>query len=458
MNINDPSTLSGLNVNAIAEALADAARTPYAPPHVYPMSAPTFVPQPAAKRPQPNGVDSGLAKPGSLGVYVHVPFCNYACNFCFYAKRIDDTKDQIARYVEAAKNELMWIEPGTKLSQLYFGGGTPTALSAEQLDDLLTTVFSRVTDPGDAVHTVECSPESFTDEHITALNKHGVGRMSMGIQTLNEKVLKTVNRLHSAQTALDAIDKLVATGKIINIDLIYGLPGQNEDQFREDFKRVTERGIHSVTCYNLRINEQTPVVRELTNEERLDLDRLLRWRKIVIETATENGFIHKTGHTFERPTAESRRFADITAHGDQFGVGPSARSRIDYAVYRNQSNTLKYIDEVEEGKSPVQEVFPFDPARQRTRFIALTLGVNRPLSRQAYLDRFGVPFEDEFGPSLHRLTEAGLVEDNGDSIALSDVGKLLYDLTTLAFYPSQVQNWLDERYEAALTKRRKKNP
>ena len=449
------ATLSGFDVPRIAAALGEAARTPYAPPHVYPMSAPTFVPEPEAPRPRPTGIDSGVTKPGSLGVYVHVPFCNYACNFCFYAKKIDENRALMERYTRAAIRELQWIEPGTPLSQLYFGGGTPTALPADLLDELLTTVFSRVhPDGGGAVHTVECSPESFTAEHIAVLDTHGIERMSMGIQTLDEKVLHTVNRLHSAQTALDAIDRLVATGKIINIDLIYGLPGQTEERFRDDFRRVTERGINSVTCYNLRINEQTPVVRELKESERLDLDRLLRWRQVVVQTAADNGFVHKTGHTFERPTEKSRRFSDLTAHGDQFGAGPSARSRIDHTVYRNHSNLQEYLDRVERGASPVQEVFPFDETRRRTRFVALTLGVNRPLSRAAYHARFGVDFDQEFGDSLHRFCDAGLVEDRGDSITLSETGTLLYDLTTLAFYPTAIQTWLDERYEAALTKRK----
>src|SRR5262249_39308101 len=154
---------------------------------------------------------------GSLGVYVHIPFCNYSCTFCFYARRIGDGQEEMQRYVRALLRELEGIEPGTSLTQLYMGGGTPTALPADLLDQVLQAVFGRMDRGSEGIHTVECSPESVTADHLDVISKHGVGRLSMGIQTLSEVVLDHVNRRHGCTEALEACTRLVSSGRIVNV-------------------------------------------------------------------------------------------------------------------------------------------------------------------------------------------------------------------------------------------------
>jgi len=442
------SSVAPFDLERITAALGAAVHTPYAPPHVYPMSAPTFVSSPEAERPRPSG--------NRLGLYVHVPFCNYSCNFCFYARRIGDGRQEMERYVRALRRELAWVQPGTRLTQLYMGGGTPTALPADLLDDLLTAVFERLTpEAGEAaaVHTVESSPESVTPEHLDVLARHGIGRVSMGIQSLDDGVLKRVNRRHSASEALEACARLVASGRLVNIDLIYGLPGQSEEIFRRDFETVAGRGVHSVTAYNLRVNERTAVAQDIGPEDQLDLSRLVRWRALVQRTAAELGFVQKTWHTFERPSGTGPRFEDNTGKGDQFGIGVSARSRLNQTIFRNHASLPVYIERVEAGRSPVEEVFRLEDEDRKIRFVAHSLGLGKPLRRQAYEQTFGKPFDDDFREPLERMRNVDLVADDGDTVCLTDTGRLFYDLVTLAFYPERIKEWLGERHAAAVMRR-----
>src|SRR5262245_40613411 len=129
-------------LDAVAAAVGATPRVLYEDVHVYPLSAPDFAPAPAMARERP--------APGPLKLYVHVPFCNYACTFCFYAKRVGVPRPQMERYVAAVERELEWVDAGTPLAQLYVGGGTPTALPADLLDRLLAAVGARLTrpDPG----------------------------------------------------------------------------------------------------------------------------------------------------------------------------------------------------------------------------------------------------------------------------------------------------------------------
>lgn len=435
-------------VDVLLAALGPAARVAYAPPNIYPMSAPRFRPEPAAPRCRPAG--------NTLGIYVHVPFCNYRCTFCFYATRLTPSADEMRRYVRAIERELEWVEPGTRLAQFYCGGGTPTALPAELLDRLLTSVFARVVNRGDDVHTVECSPESLTAAHVEVLRKHAIGRVSMGVQSLQGRVQTTVQRVHSAQRVFESCDALISAGLMVNVDLIYGLPGQTESSFCDDFTALAERGVHSFTAYNLRVNERTPVGRALAEHERLDLQRLVRWRSTIRAHAARHGFVPTRWHTFKRCDSLTAadvagRYRDNTGQGDQFGVGCSARSRLSNVVYRNQSRYDKYLDRIERCESPVEEAFELGPADRRVRYVALTLGDGEPLCRDAYARELGSELDDDYAALLDALADAGLIHDDGLQITLSPPGQLVYDLVTRAFYPEHVRHWLQRRQQLAGT-------
>ena len=433
--------LDASEIDALIDALGDASPVNYAPPSIYPMSAPAFA---AA-----SDADRGAQPKGPLGVYVHVPFCNYKCTFCFYATRSVPDAREMARYVAALERELSWIRPGTALTQLYVGGGTPTALPPDLLDRLLGSVFARVV-RGPEVCTVECSPESLTEEHVRVVARHGVERVSMGVQTTDEKVLETTHRRHDNRQVAEACERVVLAGLLLNIDLIYGLPGQTEAAFRADFEAVAGMGVHSVTCYNLRVNEKTSIGRLIPDEARLDAVRLVRWREAALDVAHGCGFEQTRPHTFRRVEPRTaadaaRRFRDDTGRGEQFGAGVSARSRLRDTVYRNTKEYGGYLARVEGGRSPVEEIRALNDVERRLRFVTLTLGDGRPLERDAYERAFATPFDDDFGACARRLVEEGVVVDDGRRLDLSERGRLVYDLAIRAFYPEPVRRWMEER-------------
>lgn len=444
---SSPRALTDAEIGALYEAVGEVAQVTYAPPNIYPMSAPVFAAAPTADRGAPCG--------GPLGVYVHVPFCNYKCTFCFYATRAVPDHAEMARYVAALERELSWIPPGTPLTQLYVGGGTPTALPPDLLDRVLRAVFVRVV-PGASVSTVECSPESVTPGHADVLRRHGIERVSMGVQTNEAKVLSVTHRRHDLAQVADAARLLVASGFYVNTDLIYGLPDQTEAGFSADFEAVASLGVHSVTCYNLRVNEKTSIARRLPASARLDLARVVRWRELARDVADRCGFRVKRWHTFERRAPATaadvvRRFRDDTGWGDQFGAGVSARSRLGGTVYRNRTEYGDYLACVERGASPVQEVRTLDAGERRLRYVTLTLGDGRPLDRGAWEQAFGSRVDDDFGEPIRRLRAAGILEDDGRRLALTPRGQLVHDLATKAFYPEAVLRWMEERQRLVAT-------
>jgi oxygen-independent coproporphyrinogen-3 oxidase len=411
------------------------------------MSAPRFTAGSGAERPQPVGRD--------LGIYVHVPFCSYHCTFCFYATKIGADLAQKRRYVDALITELDWVREGSLLTQLYVGGGTPTALPPGLLARMLEAIFRKMAACGRHAHTVEASPETLTPEHVGVLQSHGIGRVSMGVQSLNDGVLDTVQRRHTREMVEASCRLLVESGLMVNIDLIYGLPGQTHDGFRRDFEAIAGLGAQSITTYNLRVNERTPVARSLADDERLDLANLVRWRSTVTRAAGDLGFVPKRWHTFHRhqvdgPAADVvRNFEDVTGHGNQFSVGMSARSRLDNVVFRNHASFETYLDRVEGGRSPVEETMALSEHERKLRFLALTLGDGKALPRASYQEEFACSLESDFAEPLVRLSDAGLIREHLGTISVTETGQLLYDLVTRAFYPETIRRWMEERQALA---------
>jgi oxygen-independent coproporphyrinogen-3 oxidase len=435
---------SELDLQRIARALECAPTAAYTAPHDYPHGAPNFRHSPGMERER---VASDV-----LRLYLHIPFCNYACSFCCYAKRVGVDHHRMQRYVNALKTELEWVAPGTPVNQFFMGGGTPTALPVELLDQVLDAIATRMPYDGTGVHTVETSPESMTGEHLAVLQKHGVGRISMGIQSLKEEVLDAVKRDHDQQLALDTCRRVIDGGMIMNIDLMYGLPGQRHEDFARDFDLVAEQGVHAITAYNLRLNDMTSVQRNLQPQERFDLPRLMAWRELVRTTAAQHGFTQTRWHTFKRMDSIAARHErlpvaseDLTAH--QLGVGMGARSSLGHTLYRNHSKLSTYMDRVEAGVSPVEEHISLNREDLKTQFIARTLGDGKGLSSAAYEAVFNTPFYSDYAQTLDRLHHAGLLSEDGDNISLSTTGQLVYDLVMLSFYPAHAQKWLNDHMQ-----------
>jgi oxygen-independent coproporphyrinogen-3 oxidase len=170
---------------------------------------------------------------------------------------------------------------------------------------------------------------------------------------------------------------------------------------------------------------------------------------LVEQTAERCGYGQTRWHTFVRrqPRAGSRvaQFRDATSGGDQIGIGPSARSRLSGTVYRNHSGVEPYLCRIEAGQSPVEETRVLTLEDRKARFVALSLGEGKPLDRSAYAREFGCSVEHDYPEVIGRVLAAGLISDDGEQIALSELGKLLYDRVTLAFYPQPARGWLAAR-------------
>ena len=260
------------------------------------------------------------------GIYLHIPFCHAKCAYCdFYS--IGQRKHS-AEYVDAVIEEYrrrrceLGEEPVTTL---YFGGGTPSILSEQEI----STLASELSTPEVEEFTIEVNPEDVTPQKVNAWLKAGVNRVSMGVQSLVDKELNAVNRRHSATEALAAIDLLQKSGiKNISCDLIYGLPGQTLDSWKFSLENLLNKGIQHLSAYNLTIEEGTLLALRLKKgliEEASD--ELVEQMYAALCTATRDaGFNHYEISNFAIPGYESRHNSSYWDGTPYLGLGPGAHS------------------------------------------------------------------------------------------------------------------------------------
>lgn len=410
--------------------------------HVYPLSVPRFT--------KLDGKRPSLSTERPAKLYIHIPFCNYACKFCFYSKRIGANDDTKRSYLNSILKEIEDIPEDIELSQLYIGGGTPTAVSAEILKEIFEAVFSKVKLMKDASLTIECSPESLDLTHIEVFKENGIKRISMGIDTLDEVILKQINRRHSPQEALEACTILVENGFEVNLDLIYGFPGQTEESLRKDFTTLASYNPSSFTVYNLRSNEKTFISKNSSGDANENLSSLIDWREIVYNIAKENNYIQTRGHTFVREDILQSSYdrapcVDGFSAGNQLGLGPSAISHLGQNLYRNAENLDEYLELMENETAPTNSIFELKEEDYKTLYFARTFGETKPISYSIYENTFKSSIKEDFGDVIERLIAADLAVKIEDEVSLTLMGRFVYDLILFSFYPSNHKKWLDER-------------
>ena len=233
-------------------------------------------------------------------LYIHIPFCNKICDYCDFTK-LQYFRNFATNYLKALKDELKSYKI-KNLKTIYVGGGTPTALEDDLFLELLQTIDPYTKSVKE--YTFEANPESLSLEKIKMLQEHGVNRISIGVQTTNDKILKAVNRDHTFEQVKTAIKKLKENGiDNINVDLILGLPHTSKKILKEDLKNVLSLDIKHISCYGLTVNPHTALFNKGFKEPESDV--LRDFYDEVEQTLKENGFIHYEVSNWAKPSYQS---------------------------------------------------------------------------------------------------------------------------------------------------------
>lgn len=382
-----------------------------------------------------------------VSLYFHLPFCKTLCLYCGCHTIITRKKDKLDDYLELLLKEIemlsSFINPERKTTQIHWGGGTPNYMDPESILKLADKIKESFNiDFKTAEVSIEIDPRTLTKEHLPAIRKAGFNRASIGVQDLDERVQKAVNRIQPEAMIREVTDEIRSLGfDSLNFDLIYGLPYQTLDTFQSTLERVLAIAPDRFAVYNF---AYVPWLKE--HQKTLPTDKLpspeekLKMLKLIIERITSEGYIYIGMDHFAKPNDElalalesrtlHRNFQGYTTKSgtEVFSMGISSISQLYGAYAQNTKNMQEYKKMLDEGKLPVVRGIKLSQDDIIRRYVINQLMCNSYLDKSLFYNRFGYEFDDYFSNEILDLDEFVndlLLVHNSDSIRITERGRLV---------------------------------
>jgi oxygen-independent coproporphyrinogen-3 oxidase len=358
--------------------------------------------------------------PTDLGLYLHFPFCLSKCAYCDFASSPLDAAGGLPlarRYVNALAVELDLRAAteeffGATVDTIFLGGGTPTVLPVEWLTEVLARVKLRLRVPDDAEITVEANPGTVDEAKLSALRTAGCGRLSLGVQSFSDDSLALLGRAHTAAEAKEAIAATRAAGfDNLNLDLIYGLPGQAVEEWRGDVEEALEFGPEHISAYGLSLEPGTRLEQAVDSgrlPEPMD-DSYAEMYHLAEEAFTAAGYEHYEISNYARPGRECRHNRKYWSGDEYLGLGSSAHSHRRGRRWNNSPASLVYCEWLERGRLPVARAEALSARARVGELLMLGLRCAEGVSEDDVTTRAGLRPSEVFGEEIARLCERGML-------------------------------------------------
>lgn len=273
------------------------------------------------------------------GLYIHIPFCSNICSYCDFTKFFYN-EEFVDRYLLMLEKEMENYQI-KDISSIYIGGGTPSSLNLKQFETLLQIASKYLKD--DISFALEANIENLSEEKIILLNKYHVNRVSLGVQTFNDDLLKTLNRKHNIDDVKNVINNLIKYNiNDINVDLIYALPNQTLQMLEEDLKIITSLPIKHISTYSLMVNKNT--IFGIKGIKEQDEDKVREMYDLICSYLDKYGFNRYEVSNFAKPGYESKHNLIYWRNQEYYGVGLGASGYLDNIRYDNTKSLNKYLD------------------------------------------------------------------------------------------------------------------
>jgi oxygen-independent coproporphyrinogen-3 oxidase len=375
------------------------------------------------------------------GLYIHIPFCLKKCFYCDFYSITDLT--QTHAFLAALEREMELIgQTALTFDTLYIGGGTPSVLDADGIRKIIAAAFRFFQIQPDAEVTLEVNPGTVTLKDLKDYRNYGINRLSMGVQSFHAANLEFLGRIHTVEQALSSLDWARTAGfNNVSLDLIYGLPGQNMNNWLADLARAVDTKPEHLSCYMLTRESGTPLDKAVA-AGRIQLAGEITLRRLfeaTIEYLTCHGYLHYEVSNFARlPEDESRSW--ISRHNSKYwslapysGLGPSAHSFIEPARHWNHKSVRKYIRELQNGKLPVADKEILTREQQLMEAIYLGFRATKGIDLAGLKDKFGIDFLKHFDQEIAEFEKEGFLKVTKTRCALTVQGMALFDSITAAF-------------------------
>ncbi len=371
-----------------------------------------------------------------FGIYIHIPFCRQKCFYCDFPSFVGREK-YIDSYLEALEQEIiLWkarnpcqdiltadgrLAPAT----IYIGGGTPTALATSQLEKLLQIISRHIAVESAGEFTLEMNPGTVDEAKLELLQKYGINRLSIGVQSFDDACLKKIGRIHTAQEAEDIIHKAKDMGfGNISLDLIYGLPGQDMNILQQSVTRALSLRVQHISIYGLQLEEGTVFDRmEQMGKLRLPEEALVEGMyDYITRVLPEAGYKRYEISNFAQSGYESRHNLSYWQDVPYLGFGSGAHGYWQGCRYENPADITEYIEKLQAKALAAQLEERVTEQAHIEEFCFLGLRTAKGISDKNFTEKFGKGLRQVYGDVISNLTADGLLEKDSQGIRLTDKG------------------------------------
>lgn len=362
----------------------------------------------------------------SVSLYFHIPFCRKKCPYCHFYVIPDKQsfKDLLADAIALEWNRQAPLLSDKQIVSIYFGGGTPTLFAPEGIDQILSQIRqSNIAFAKDIEITIEANPEDASLPLFSALLSFGINRLSLGVQSLDDRSLTILERGHAAKKAKDALFLANQAGfKNISIDLMYDLPDQTESSWSYTLQQLSDLPIQHVSLYNLTIEPHTSFYKRKSSLQFPDAITSLNLLHMAIKTLKEQQFARYEISAFAKTGYQSRHNKGYWTGRPFLGFGPSAFSYWEGARFRNVANLQRYAKQIRAGISPIDfsEILPSPKNFQELLAVRLRLLEGADMEQYPKLP-------SEVHTALEKWTREGCLDKEGSIFRLTERGTLFYD-------------------------------
>lgn len=363
--------------------------------------------------------------------YIHIPFCHHICHYCDFNK-VFFNNQPVDEYIEMLIKEMDHARrymDGEPLKTIFIGGGTPTALSAKQLDRLLEGIYHKLQTTNRLIEfAVEANPGELSLDKLTVLKNAGVNRLSIGVQSFNDDLLQSIGRVHRKEDVFRTIVEAEQVGfDNLSIDLMYGLPGQTVEDFHETLKTAFTLNVKHFSAYSLIVEPKT-VFYNLMQKGRLSLppqEQEAQMYELTMELMEKQGFKQYEISNYAVPGYESIHNLTYWNNDYYFGIGAGAHGYINGIRTSNIGPIKKYMENIEQTGEAFNSQHVVSKNEEMEEEMFLGLRKTDGVSKEKFIEKFHVPLMDVFSVQIYKLVNLGLIVNDDQGIRLTKKGKLL---------------------------------
>ena len=375
----------------------------------------------------------------ALGIYVHIPFCRAKCSYCAFVSQVCDPSVQHS-YVAALCREIAAAggDFSVPVDTVFFGGGTPTLLPATDLARILQALRTTFSLTDDAEISLEANPGTVDADSLKALRQAGFNRLSLGVQSFDDQVLRGIGRIHQAAEAVQAVGLARSAGfENISMDLMFGLPRQSVDSWRETLARAVSLEPDHISAYGLKLEEETPLAALVASGQAAlpaegEEEAMYDW---LNEFLPQQGFARYEISNYARPGRECRHNLKYWRTLPYRGFGVAAHSFDGIARFANTEELFWYITRMEAGESAEEFRETLDEPDRMAEYVFLALRTTAGLSVPDFEVRFGRAFTDYYVVAIAELKKSGLLANEKNQWRLTEKGLKLSNQAFVKFLP-----------------------